>query len=88
MASVERVLTEVGDNPLSSRFLPRVQFRFARAPASRYVLNSTFSGPPLQLENPLQLTVPPRQWPETEEFCEISWDDLEIRLGNSKRMAR
>jgi len=76
-----------GENPLSSEFRPRVEFRITRAPQSGHVLSSTFSGPPLHLESPLDLTIPPKQWPETEEFCEIPWDDLEVRLGGNERMS-
>ena len=70
-----------GKNPFSSRFEPKAHFCLIRAPASRYVLSSSFSGPPLQLVEPLYLGAPPKRWPESEEFCDIRWDDLESQLG-------
>jgi len=71
-------------DPLGSRFRPRVHFRLVRAPSSRFVLSRSFSGPVLELHDPVELTASPGQWPETDEFCEIRWDELESRLGRKE----
>jgi hypothetical protein len=71
-----------GKDPLSSSFRPCVDLLIARAPATRCVLMRSFSGQPLNIESPTELTAPPDNWPEQDEFCDIPWAQLENRLGH------
>ncbi|WP_220183834.1 hypothetical protein [Marinobacterium marinum] len=70
-----------GENALSSSFEPRRELHIVRAPSTEYILEQEFSGEKLELSAPVDLTVPPDQWPEQESWCEIPWLELERRLG-------
>jgi hypothetical protein len=70
-----------GEDPLASPFRPRSELVMARAPATKYVLDKRFTGTLMDLDAPVELAVPPKEWPEQDELCEIPWDQLEKRLG-------
>ena len=70
-----------GADPLDSPFRPRIELVMARAPATKYVLDKRFTGTLMDLAAPIELAVPPKEWPEQDELCEIPWDQLEKRLG-------
>jgi hypothetical protein len=72
-----------GKDPLASSLRPQTEYRIVRAPTSRFILSRVFSGRSLPLGKPLPLVVPPKQWPECDEFCDIPWGDLELRLGST-----
>jgi hypothetical protein len=74
-----------GQDPLGSPFRPCSRLALVRAPSTRYVLSQSFSGAELAVQNTIEIVVPPKQWPESEEFCDIPWDELESRLGSGKR---
>lgn len=78
-------LGAAGKDPLKSPFRARRYLRLARAPVSRVVLGQKLSGPELEIEATHQLGLPPDEWPESEEYCRISWDHLEKRLGATER---
>jgi hypothetical protein len=73
-----------GEDPLKSRFVPRVELVMVRAPKSGLVLDKRFSGTPFDTGNPVEIVVNPRDWPESEQYCMIPWDDLESRLGGTQ----
>lgn len=70
-----------GKDPFSGSLKPRAQLRLVRAPASRYVLATTFEGDELERGEPVELCAPPDEWPEDSEFCNVPWDELERRFG-------
>jgi hypothetical protein len=70
-----------GEDPVASPFRPRTELTMARAPATKYVLDKRFTGSLMDLGEPIELAVSPKQWPEQDELCEIAWDQLEKRLG-------
>jgi hypothetical protein len=70
-----------GQDPLTSPFAPRRQLVLVRAPESRIVVRTTFSGEALPLASLLELTARPEEWPNSEDYCEIPWTQLEARLG-------
>ena len=74
-------LGAAGEDPLSSSFRPSTELTMVRAPATRFVLDKRFGGSAMKLSAPIELTVRLEEWPEQDEFCAISWGDLETRLG-------
>jgi hypothetical protein len=60
--SVEREMD--GKDALSSTFKPRSELHIVRAPNTKYFIEQEFSGEALPLSEPLELAVPPDQWPE------------------------
>lgn len=74
-------LGAAGDDPLSSSFRPSTELTMVRAPATRFVLDTRFSGSAMTLSAPIELAAPLEEWPEEDEFYSISWGDLEARLG-------
>ena len=65
-----------GEDPLSSAFVPRRHLRVTRAPKSGVAIACEFSGDTLQPGDPIEITVPPDQWPEHEEVCKVPWSKL------------
>jgi len=74
-----------GGDPLSSGFQPMTNLLMVRAPRTQWVLDKRFSGRPLDCGPPLPLTLDPRFWPESEEYCEIPWGELRARLSGNAR---
>jgi hypothetical protein len=68
-------------NPLESAYRPRSHLVVVRAPTSGVVLNSESSGNELVVADPIELGVPPEEWPEDETLCAIPWEQLEHRLA-------
>lgn len=68
-------------NPLDSSFHPQERLLLVRAPNSRFVLGKTFSGRKLPLPPPIDMTAPPRIWPETEDFCAVPWEELDHKFS-------
>jgi hypothetical protein len=64
---------------------PRTQLRLVRAPASQYVLATTFEGNVLDVGKPVEMYAPPDEWPEDSEFCKVPWDEIEPRFGAPAR---
>ncbi len=72
-------------NPLDSSFRPCSDLCLVRAPKSRFVLDTQFSGTPLEVGVSLELTAAPKDWPESEAYCDIPWGELESRLSVTSR---
>ena len=68
-------------DPLASSFKPMSRLVMVRAPETRYVISMRFSGDPLDAGALIGLAIPPDRWPETEEYCDIPWAELETVLG-------
>lgn len=68
-------------DPLKSSFVPGENLVMVRAPRTRFVISQTFSGPSLDAGDPIELTADPKDWPETETYCDIPWTELRARLG-------
>jgi hypothetical protein len=71
------------EDPLKSSFQPYSQLLIMRAPRTRFILNTVFSGAPLDAGALVPLAVDPKKWPEAEEYCDIPWEELNRRLGHS-----
>lgn len=69
-------------DPLTSSFRPRSELVMVRSPNTGFVIRQTFSGEPLELGPPLEIEANPKDWPESETYCDIPWADLESRLGS------
>jgi hypothetical protein len=76
-------LAIAGKDPLASPFRPGRELLLARAPSSGCVFSRTFSGPLLEAGAPAELSASPRDWPESDEFCPVAWDDLDRRWSGS-----
>ena len=70
-----------GKDPLTSPFRPASRLRLVLLPATRTAIVREFSGVPLDPGAPLELTASPKDWPESDEFCDLPWDALEERLA-------
>lgn len=67
--------------PLSSSFQVRSELLLIRAPNTRYIIEEQASGEALGAMAPLDLTEAPQRWPKQEEYCDISWGELEKRFS-------
>jgi hypothetical protein len=70
-----------GGNPLSSAFHPRTKLSIIRGPKSGVVISHGFSGDILDAGAPLELSIGPESWPESDTYCDIPWQELESRLS-------
>jgi hypothetical protein len=70
-----------GKDPLKSKFRARSDLLLVRTPKSGYVVDTQFSGNILDAGAPRDLTIDARSWPESEQFCDIPWDELDQRLS-------
>lgn len=69
-------------DPLTSSFCPMSELVLVRAPSTGFVIGTTFSGAPLEPGDPIEIYADPKDWPESETYCDIPWADLESRLGS------
>ncbi len=67
-------------DPLKSSFQPTLELIMVRAPKSDVVIERRFFGPPLDLDEPSELSVPPKHWPHPDGYTDIPWNELESRL--------
>lgn len=74
-------------DPLTSSFRPMSELVMVRSPNTGFVISKTFSGVPLELNPALELEADPKDWPESETYCDIPWADLESRLGQKSTNA-
>ncbi len=70
-----------GANPLESSLQPGNELTIVRAPKSGLVLCRHFAGSPLTLDAPRTITVKPHLWPESEEYCDTPWTELEAKYA-------
>ena len=70
-------------DPLRSPFTPRTELRLVRGPRSGRMISAIFDGTALDAGPPIELAAPPEEWPESEQYCDIAWSDLETRLGRA-----
>lgn len=69
-----------GEDPLLSNFKVHTKLILVRAPNTRYVISKNFFGTKLEVGEPIELSIAPNSWPDSDEYCSISWEDLESRL--------
>jgi len=72
-----------GNDPLKSRFAPRTALVMVKAPRADWVISQHFSGEVLKAGDPVELELDPKDWPESECYCDIPWAELEARAGGS-----
>lgn len=70
--------------PAMSSFRPQEKLVLIRAPRTGSVISRTFSGKALEVGDPIELACPPEEWPQSESYCNIPWDELKARLGPHK----
>lgn len=61
--------------------VPRSTLVMVRAPHSGFVISKTFSGSALECGRSLELSADPKDWPESDVYCDIPWSELEPRLA-------
>lgn len=76
-----------GGNPLESSFAPRSELVMVRAPKTGFVIDKAFAGARLEAGEPVEISVGPEQWPESECYVSIPWPELELRLGAEQSKA-
>lgn len=76
----ESVIERIGPEEEIAFLKPRKELRILSAPLSGYIFSQEFSGEALAIPIPIELTVPPSQWPEDDSWCDIAWSDLEKTL--------
>jgi hypothetical protein len=76
-----------GGDPLKSSFVPRSELVMVRAPKTGLVIDKTFAGALLEAGEPVELSVGPKHWPESESCVNIAWSELESRLGSGPSKA-
>jgi hypothetical protein len=74
-----------GSDPLTSEFRPREKLELVRASQSELVLSQNSSGAALEVAAPIELTLRPSTWPESESYCKVKWDELERRFGKGRK---
>jgi hypothetical protein len=80
--SESTILRKSEEDPLKSSFKPCTELVMVRAPNTGYVITKAFSGSPLDAGDPLDLLIPPKQWPKSDTWCDIPWGKLDGRLSN------
>ena len=73
-----------GSDPLKSSFFPRSSLIMVKAPRSDWVISKNFSGEMLEAGDPIELVLSPKEWPESERYCDIPWVELEAKLGGGE----
>jgi hypothetical protein len=71
-------------DPLGSSFRPRSDLRVVRAPKSGVIVGKSLTGDLLDPGDPLELSIPPKDWPAPDAYCDLPWSDLERRLSRSE----
>lgn len=61
--------------------VPRSTLVMVRAPHSGFVISKKFSGSALECGQSLELSADPKDWPESDVYCDIPWPELESRLA-------
>lgn len=74
-------------DPLTSSFRSMSELVMVRSPNTGFVIGQTFSGDPLELGPPLEIEADPKDWPESETYCDMPWADLASRLGQKSTHA-
>lgn len=74
-----------GQNPLNSKLQPHTQLAIGRAPKTKWALSQKFFGEKLDVGEPLEMSIAPERWPESESFCKFHWDALEQKLSKKLR---
>lgn len=82
-----RALGAQDGDPMTSTFLPRSTLTMVRAPTTGFVISRSFSGAPLEVGDTVELAIEPERWPESDNYVNIPWSDLETRLGPETTMA-
>ena len=67
-------LNENDENPLDSTFRPKSILRLGKTTHARVPLIEEFDGDPIDIPEPLPMTLKTRRWPEPEEFYRHSVD--------------
>lgn len=70
-------------DPLTSSFRPKSHLLRILMPCSRHPLADTFSGDVLPTDRVLELTLPPKHWPEPDAFIAVPWDEIERRFSKT-----
>jgi hypothetical protein len=65
-----------GQDPESSKYLPRDTLNVIRAHHEGRVLASGFTGQPVPIAHRGEMTLKPKHWPEPDAFCETPWSKL------------
>jgi hypothetical protein len=77
-----------GGDPLKSSFVPKSALVMVKAPRADWVISKRFSGELLDAGDPVELDLDPKDWPESECYCEIPWAELEARARAGVREGR
>lgn len=70
-----------GEDSLSGSFEVRNMLNIVKAPKSDHVLRQYFSGDLIEPHKPIDMTLPPEEWPEDATWYRGKWDRLEKRFG-------
>ena len=68
-----------GKEPLDSSFEPRTKLSVVRTTRSREILDEKFTGDKLAIVGPVSITARPALWPESHEFLDIDWTQIDAR---------
>ena len=71
-------------DPFSSSLRPKSELLLVRAPSARFIISRTFAGDDLPTAPVSEMVAPPKEWPESEEFCSVAWNELDSRYGPQK----
>lgn len=68
----------------SGSLRPKSELLLVRAPNARFIISRTFAGDDLPTAPVREMVAPPKEWPESEEFCSVAWNELDSRYGPQK----
>lgn len=74
-------LAEVDLDGSTSTFHPLTELVLVRGPRTLSVLDQRFSGAPLLAETPLAYAVESHELPFNGDYCDIPWDELEVKFS-------
>lgn len=70
-------------SPLTSNFVICREFKLVKSKPNDWVLSVLFSGDTVPVTQSFELPDKTESWPEDEEFCNVSWDEIEKRYKRS-----
>lgn len=73
-------LAMADEDPMGSSFEPQSLVSIVKAPQSGFTISVSFNGEDIDILGPIEISAPPTQWPEDEDFCSIPWEQIEQKL--------
>lgn len=64
-------------NPFDSTFRVKRQFKTVTAPTSQLIIEKSFSGMEVSVNQTTQIWIHPDKWAQPDSWCDVPWNELE-----------